>query len=259
VRKVTIAGALVASGADLTETVPRAEVERFVLSGLAYGADLDPVRPTLQQLLDAMISVSDNASADALLARVGPRAADRWARRGGLAHEDPIMPLLGEFGSWGIDPSWDRRSPAARAARAIRLARTETGTTVRIPGVATQRRFARVSVRGTPAEWAGLMRTIGRRGDPALVAALDWPRRAPAVAADYDRYLAKGGNLPGVITEAQYLRPAGGTGTAAALFFRDLPADVERVLTTQFPQQELLRRIAGDPSFARRVARALRG
>ncbi|MDO9407320.1 serine hydrolase [Patulibacter sp.] len=265
VRKVAIAGALVDSGADLTDTVPRAEVERFYVPGVDPNhleADLDPVAPTLQQLLDAMLSLSDNAASDTLLDRVGAPAVDRWARRHGLLHQDPAMPLLGEFAAWGTDPGWIRRTPADRARRAIALARTTDGTAVRatLPGADAQYGLAAVSEAGTPAEWARLLSGIGRCGAPALVTALDWPRRqAPGTAAAYDRYLAKGGTLLGVVTEADYVKPAGRPGTAAALFLRDLPADVQAGLAASFSQQELLRRIAEDPAYARKVARVLRG
>lgn len=262
VRKVAIAGALVSSGVDLQRTVPRAEVERYVIPGLSGGhpdAVLDPVRPTLQQLLDAMLSVSDNAAADALLARVGGPTVDRWAREHGLTHLDPILPLFGEFAAWGSDPFWLLRGPAGRARQGTELARTVLPSEVRGTSVAAQRRLATVSVSGTPGEFARLLGAIGRSGDPALVEALDWPRRAfPENAERYDRYLTKGGDLPGVLTETSYIEPKGRPGTAVALFFRDLPAGVEAELKASFVHQAFLRRIAEDPAFARRVGDTLR-
>lgn len=260
VRKIAIAGALVASGADLRTTVPRAEVERYYVPDADANhpdAELDPVAPTLQQLLDAMLSLSDNAAADTLLARVGTRAVDRWARAHGLLHQDPAMPLLGELAAWRLDPFWAVRSPAGRARAATALARRVNGTQVRawLPSIEAQRRLADVSEAGTPAEFARLLSAIARDGDPALVAALDWPRRRFAEnAATYDRYLAKGGSFAGVITEADDVEPKGRPGTAVALFFRDLPEDVEQALSTTVSQQALIRRIATDPAFAARVA-----
>lgn len=111
---------------------------------------------------------------------------------------------------------------------------------------------------GAPAEWAQLMRHIGRRGNLDLVAALDWPRRRDKqLARRFDRYLIKGGNLPGVITEASYVRPAGGAGTAVALFLRDLPPGVEQTLKKTFAQQKLIVRLATDPAFLDRARRVL--
>lgn len=123
-----------------------------------------------------------------------------------------------------------------------------------MPGIEEQRRLAASSVAGTPAEWAALMRNIARRGRPQLVELLDWPRRKnPRVGKTYTRLLLKGGSLPGVITEAAYVRPRGRPGAAVALFFRDLPTDVEEMLTQTFSQQKLLLRLASDSTFRKKA------
>ena len=253
-RKILIAGALTASARDLSQRVPRSEVERFYVPGTDGGAhehaQLDPTRPTLRQLLRAAIEVSDNASADALLDRIGAGAVDAWARRQGMARQDPIFPVLGEFAAWTRDSAWTQRSPSGRARIALALARAVPAAQIHLPEIAAQRRLAASSVAGAPAEWAQLMRRIGRDGDRELVAALDWPRRQTEQSAhEFDRFLTKGGNLAGVITEASYVRPAGRAGTAVALFLRDLPPDVEQVLRETFAHQQLIVRLATDPAF----------
>jgi beta-lactamase class A len=200
-RKVLVVGALIASDVDLDERVARRAVERFYVPGTDGGAHeaarLDDERPTLRQLMAATIEVSDNASADALLARVGADPVDAWARRRGMQRQDPILPVFGELAAWTRDAGWTRRSPARRARRARRarsLAEDVAPREVGLPAVARQRELAAASVAGTPAEWAQLMRRIAREGDRALVAALDWPRRqSTQTARAFDRYLTKGG------------------------------------------------------------------
>ena len=54
----------------------------------------DTVVP-LQAVAEAMIRFSDNAAADYLLDRVGPDGVDSFARRAGLAAQEPILPILG--------------------------------------------------------------------------------------------------------------------------------------------------------------------
>lgn len=261
-RKVLIAGALTASGAQLSQRVPRSAVERFYVPGTDGGAHerarLDPKRPTLRQLLRAAIEVSDNASADALLERIGAPATNAWARRQGLARQDPIYPVFGELAAWTRDPDWRRHAPGERARRALALAREIPAQEITLPPLPQQRRLAASSVAGTAAEWAQLMRRIGRDGGPELVTTLDWPRRQSKQAArQFDRFLAKGGSLPGVITEAAYVRPAGRAGTAFALFLRDLPSDVEQTLHQTFAQQNLIVRLATDAAFLQRARRVL--
>jgi len=261
-RKVLITGALTASATNLSQRVPRSAVERFYVPGTDGGAHeharLDPTRPTLRQLLRAAIEVSDNAAADALLDRIGAPAVNAWARRQGLARQDPIFPVLGELAAWTRDPQWTRHAPSERARRALALARDVPAREITVPELAEQRRLAASSVAGTAAEWAQLMRRIGRNGDSELVMTLDWPRRkSKRTARRFDRFLAKGGTLPGVITEVAYVQPAGRAGTAVALFLRDLPPTVEQVLRRTFAQQALVVRLATDAAFLQRARRTL--
>ncbi len=261
-RKILVAGALTASHENLSTRVPRSAVERFYVRGTDGGAHerakLHATRPTLRQLLRAMIEVSDNASADALLERLGAPAVDAWARRQGLTRQDPIYPVFGELVAWTRDPGWTAQSPRERARSARALSHTVAASEVGVPEISEQRRLASSSIAGTPAQWARLMRRIAHHGDPYLVRALDWPRRkTPRLARKFDRLMTKGGSLPGVISEASYVRPAGRAGMAIALFLRDLPADVELALSKTFAQQDLILRLATDKVFRERARRLL--
>ncbi len=100
------------------------------------------------------------------------------------------------------------------------------------------------------------MRRIGQRGDPALVEMLDWPRRKDAkIRKRFARFLTKGGGLPGVITEASYVKYR--EGAAVALFLRNLPPDVEQTLERTFTQQVLIAGLAASPQIRKRAAKVL--
>ena len=102
------------------------------------------------------------------------------------------------------------------------------------------------------------MRDIASDGDRQLVELLDWPRRKDAgLHKNYERVLLKGGSLPGVVTEAAYVRPRGRSGVAVALFLRDLPPKVEASLHKTFVQQQLLLRLASDARYRANAARRL--
>ena len=260
-RKVLIAGALAESGPDLSTRIARSAVERFYVPGTDGGAHEaakleEPL--TLKKLARAAIEVSDNAAADALLERLGADAVDRYARRQGMAAQDPILSVFGELAAWTRVPQWTELSAAERAGRANELARSVSAEQVTLPAIAEQRRLTTASVAGTPQEWAMLMRSVGRNGDRQLVELLDWPRRKTAeLRKRYERVLLKGGSLPGVVTEAAYVKPRGQAGVAVALFLRDLPADVEASLGKTFVQQQLLLRLASDARYRAKAATLL--
>ena len=261
-RKILIAGALIASHKNLSTRVSRRAVERFYVPGTDGGAHerakLHATRPSLRQLLRAMIEVSDNASADALLERLGAPAVDAWARRQGLTQQDPIYPVFGELAAWSRDPDWTEQSPSERARSARALAHSVPASEISVPEISEQRRLASGSLAGSPAQWARLMRRIAHHGDADLIRALDWPRRkTPRLARRFDRLMTKGGSLPGVISEASYVRPARGEGAAIALLLRNLPPDVEQVLAKTFAQQDLILRLATDKAFRERARRML--
>lgn len=262
-RKVLIVGALADSGADLSTRIPRSALERFYVPGTDGGAHEeaeldDPL--TLKKLASAAIEVSDNASADALLQRLGTDAVRAYAKRQGMTAQDPIYSVFGELAAWTREPQWTDLSPGERAVRASELAGSVAAKRVTLPPIAEQRRLTHASVAGTPQEWATLMGNIGRDGDRQLVELLDWPRRKDAkLRENYTRVLLKGGSLPGVVTEAAYVKPRGRPGVAVALFLRDLPPKVEASLHKTFIQQPLLLRLASDAAYRAKAAAILAG
>ena len=282
-RKVLILGAYArAAGAgrlDPAERVRVDAVERWyfprtdggahpnaVADWTARGVLVDGTVP-LDEVAWAMIRWSDNAAADYLLERVGARAARRFGERHGMRRQDPLGISFGEYLAWtATSPArWARRSPGARAAAATAIARATPAPDAagrRLPSIARQRRFAASSTAGTPREWARLMRDLdaGKGLSPAAHAIvrrhLEWPLVAfPELGSQLERLGEKGGSLPGVLTDALYVRAPGGAPAAATLFFNDLPPRIEAGLAKSGVQQELLLALALEPE-ARAKARA---
>lgn len=224
----------------------------------------------LDAVAHAMIRWSDNAATDYLLERTGgPEAVARFARARGMARQESLSSIFGTTVAWAMLPAdaWLKLRPEEQQRRAAELARitpAATAKTLRLPGLAEQKRLARVSDAGTPREWARLMAQVqSGRGLETKVADvmrrhLEWPLQAfDANRKRFDAFGTKGGSLFGLVTEASYLKAKGKPPIAVALFFRDLPGAVWQTFQRTFPQQKFVVRLAEDPAFFQAVRRRL--
>lgn len=266
VRKVVTLGgyalAVASGGLDPREWVPARRIERWYWPGTDGGAHdrtrewwtvtgqlhhhaSEDVVP-LQAVAQAMISLSDNASADYLLDRVGPELAQSFAHRMGLCTQDPILPVLGEFRAWHRSPDrWLAMSPGERAAEAWRLAGGERVSQDDGPiDDPTQRRCAEVGCRGTPREWCDLMSRLARGSDlPAEVQEVVrgvLENRTGLGGAAVGRFGRKAGDLPGALAFAGYVRDRGGGApdVAVAVFLRDLTGELLPSLAQALPRNQ---------------------
>jgi hypothetical protein len=255
-----------------SDPFPLDAVERWYWPGTDGGAHEEARRdrlgptPSVDDVLWSMMRWSDNAATDALLERVGgPSVVMAAAARRGLIAQEPIGSIFGMFVSWSQDPQWEQRTPADRSARSMAAAAATTreqAVQLRLP-LERQVTLSRVAPGGTPREWAALMARLyvdAAKPTPSgatIRAALEWPMTLGNDKA-FSRFGAKGGSLRGVITEVTYLEPNGRPAVAAALFFRNLPPDMERQLGETFVQQDFLVRLAKDQSFFDEVRSRLR-
>lgn len=224
------------------------------------------------QVARAMIDQSDNAAADELMLHVG---REKLAAVAGEFRVETPCPIVGQFLQWG-DAAW--REKAARLGRtnlateAWELAaRRRAGARLggvklfwpQLPALADQEADADLAnTRGTAAAYARLMNAVFTTTEPwGAIArdALSWPmRRFDSNRARFDVFGAKGGSLPGVLTDAIFIRRKGAArGRAAALFFRRLPPDDWRALMQSYAQQAFLVKLATDDAYAARVKKAL--
>jgi hypothetical protein len=90
---------------------------------------------------------------------------------------------------------------------------------------------------------------------------LEWPMEGHGERGEFLALGAKGGSLPGVLTDAIYCVPAGGDlagrRRAVVLFMRGMPLPAWLRLNQTFAQQDFSLRLATDASFAGRVAERL--
>ena len=256
------------------ERVPLRSLERWYWAGTDGGthrkalADLrsrgrvegdgDDANVALDDVVWSMIRWSDNAATDHVLGAVGgPGAVATIAERLGMHGQDPPVHTFGLFVAWSTDPLADlvAATPADRSARSVRLAeRTTPAAVKRTGGFGDQRALAKTFPGGTASAWVAALEALDREalGPEAAVIVrrhLEWPMAAfPSNAARFVRFSTKGGDLPGVLTEVSVIEPKGAAGpTRMALFFRDLPPDVETSLKGSYVHQQLLVALAEDP------------
>jgi hypothetical protein len=288
-RKVLILGAYAQASAagvlPAESRIPLTEIDRWYWPGTDGGAHKNALADwaarsriandsvTLDDLAWAMIRWSDNAAADLMLQKIGgPSAALAFARSMSMTAQDPVGSILGEYIAWvtiGAD-DWVSLPPLDRAERSYQLGNAQERSAferLRFRTEETQRKLATVSPRGTPREWATLMARLAS-GDGLSEAAqaicqraFEWPMVAfPNNRSRFDRFGAKGGSLAGVLTDVTYRKVIGQEGIfVEALFFRDLPKDVERQLRSAYTQQALAARMAEDPEFRARARSLLSG
>ena len=124
-------------------------------------------------------------------------ATEAFARLVGMIHQEPVMPILGEFIAWATVPKseWLALSPEQRSARAEALAKEMTGqqaSRLRQPWPGVERELSVANTAGTPREWAALMARVlsGDGLPPAVVAVvrrhLEWP--LVAFASNCEQY-----------------------------------------------------------------------
>jgi hypothetical protein len=236
---------------DAEEGVPLDAIRRFRLPGTDGGAyrqayaDTPPdALVSLRDCADAMISASCNASTDYLLRRVGGSpAVTELARRYGMAEQDPVSSLYGEFVA--TSPPYVLRTlrlPAAElAAHYDRLAehpRRWHRVLPFLPSAGLKARALRRTCAGTPREWVGLFQAVldsPPEGAPLSFArsVLSWPmREVPGNTELYEDVLVKGGGLPGTRNRVYAVRPLDGQPAVMACFLKHLDPAHQRSLGT---------------------------
>lgn len=218
---------------------------------------------TLDQLVSAMIELSDNAAADLLRDRLGDGALRAAAATVGWT--DPDLPsILGSMLAM-IDPGL-AALPCTRPARdavEVGLARRyaadpdfRSRVRTRLPPLEVQQAWADTTWAASAGQLARLHRAVetGSCGAGAELARrhLEWQpsRRAGVVGVGF-----KGGSLPGVLTEAMSLRRADGTVATAVLLVRRMSiADGDTARTT-YAHQRLLVEAMLDPGQAAALRR----
>jgi hypothetical protein len=90
---------------------------------------------------------------------------------------------------------------------------------------------------------------------------LEWPMQKPENLERFQALGAKGGSLPGMLTEAWYLVPRSGDFAgqprAISLLMRGMPLSVWAQMSKTYAHQEFALRVATDGEFAALVERTM--
>ncbi|GAF44692.1 serine hydrolase [Rhodococcus wratislaviensis] len=260
----------VASGElDPAEPVPLSEWERWYLPNTDGGAhpkalqrlgvtDPDATVP-LEQMVTAMIQESDNAVPDYLRDRLGDAALADAAAQGGW--DDLEVPTLLGSTIALLDPAMSRDARWDAAQRYAHDGAYREQVMRMAPGddfPAVTARVQESGVTGSAAGLASLHRAIatGDFGPGSDVARehLEWQPAPPGL----DGLGFKGGNLPGVVTEAMTIRRSDGTVATAVLLTSHLSSeDYLNVIGGNFAHQQLLLEAMTDPDTASQLSCAV--
>ncbi|GAA1900762.1 serine hydrolase [Streptantibioticus ferralitis] len=256
VRKVlvlcTLSEAVHEGRIDPEERVPLAAVRRYRLPGTdggayrrAYGRTPSDALISVRECADAMISASCNASTEYLWRQVGGGSATAaLARRHAMTAQDPVPSGYGEFVATSVPFALRAvRCPADELAgyydRIGERPRRWHRLLPFLPSGGLGPRALRRTCAGTPREWVGLFQAVvdsPAEGAPLSFAraVLSWPMRdVPGNAEVYQDVLAKGGSLPGTLTQVYAVRPpAGGAPAVMAVFLKELDAAQRRSLVS---------------------------
>ncbi|WP_166442201.1 serine hydrolase [Nakamurella flava] len=256
---------------DPEQLITVGEWERWYLPGLDGGAHpaalaelgvaldgrglaaADPSTPvTLDDLAHAMIRFSDNAAADLLRDRLGDATLQSVVESVGgelPSGSAPVVELPSFLGAQIalLDSSGTSADGAADLAAAQRYATDEAERrrvqALPVPPIGTQLTWAD----GTPTASVDTLSAVaadlvaaaddpGRTGARLARTHLEWPP-VPDGAVGLG---AKGGSLPGVLTEVFVLRRDDGTVGRAALMVRGMDAQDWSTAVGSFAHQELL-------------------
>ncbi|TQC50244.1 serine hydrolase [Rhodococcus sp. WS4] len=253
------ARAVAAGELDPAEPVPLTEWERWYLPDTDGGAHpralqrlgvTDPnAAVPLGQMVTAMIQESDNAVPDYLRDRLGDDALVDAAAQGGWTDLE-VPTLLGSTIAL-LDPAMSRDARWDAARRYAHDGTYREQVMRMSPGddfPAVTARVQESGVAGTAAGLAALHRAIasgdfGPGSDDAREH-LEWQPAPPGL----DGLGFKGGNLPGVVTEAMTIRRPDGTVATAVLLTSNLSsADYLDVIGGNFAHQQLLLEAMTDP------------
>lgn len=282
---VSYAEAVANGRLDPDRSVPLADIERWVLpntngdaheSALADWRERDVVKGSgasasvpLDEVVHAMVRYSDNAATDHVLRAVGgPAAVLATARRFGFTGTLTPPSLFGAFIAWATRaPSeWTGLEPGQQAALSMQTADATSAASaaaLTLPPIETQASLAKATWLGAPREWVILMSLIERSvSDETLTGRvlsrhLEWPMEFSENAAAFEEFGTKGGDLPGIVTEASFIQVSGADPYAIVLFLHGLTESERALLLKTYTHQTFMRQLVEDPGFLQEACAAL--
>ena len=268
----------------------RQSLEALGLAADGVGFAEDPTQEVaLDAVVQAMIESSDNAATDLLLTLIDPATLDQVLALPQLQHQERPTSLLGLFLLLGHheQPTFDQQyldslmalAPAERQQMIDQLAQKYTQTewgqaerewrtsSVALPSYELQQAFVQqLSPKGAAQDYAGVMAGvytetfIAPEVSQIMREKLEWPMRMAGNKQVFEAFGAKGGTLPGVITEAMFITPQesawNGVTRVVVLFQEDLALQPWAEFLSTFGFQNFEVKLGLDPAFATKVEEA---
>lgn len=287
---------------DPEEEVPVAEWERYYVpntDGGAHPAAMEELgiptgedgaaseqraTATLDEMAEAMISVSDNAATDYLTERLGQEKIRAVIEDGGLTGQEAVLPISGSMLVWNgpEDEGTQGLSEMSHEEYTARVLRaTESYAGGEYPDkwragqaplyslVEQRSHAAKYETTGTAEDYAHIM---GRVASGEFVSTevsaimadhLDWPMERPSSRATFEEMGRKGGSLSGILTQATYAVPKrgdyAGEERVAVLFLRDMSGSAWLGVQQSDGYEDFTNALLTDEKFVGKVERELGG
>jgi D-alanyl-D-alanine carboxypeptidase len=233
----------------------------------------------LRHVVWMMIRHSDNAATDYLIQRLGRGNLDNLITRLNIKNQDAPLPIIGQFLSWSNYTFSD--SYAERLSKYQVMSQQEYTDEVyrfteiwqcdeefrdkQIKHIASnewlefkeqQTMAETLNAKGTTSGYAQIMERIYRgllispTADKIMREYLEWPMEFSRNQEQLDTFGAKGGSLPGILTDAWYMKPDNSqSARVGALFFANIPPGVWFKILQSYIQQDFLFKLLTDDNF----------
>jgi beta-lactamase class A len=241
----------------------------------------------LRHITYAMIRYSDNAATDYLIQCLGRDNLENLLLILQIENQDVPLPIIGQFLTWGnqeigantlerlqIYQAMSREQYANEVYRLtykwrndedFRTKQIKYTKSAKWLNFKEQKQFTQaLFCRGTARGYAQLMERIYRGELISQVATkimreyLEWSMQLAGEQQQVDVYGVKNGSLPGVITEASYLKLKNAKNVRVfALFFENLPGAVWFEMLQNYIQQDFGYLLLGDDKFFELVRQTL--
>ena len=232
---------------------------------LGFAKDVFTVR--LDGIVSAMIVQSDNAATDYVMNRVGDEALARVIKENNLTQQEVPLSFLGTFlalNSAEAPLTYGELSRAAARAEqrylndsAWREAQ-QRSPLARLDGYDKQAEVFQSDTKGSAENYARMVggvvteTFISSQVSQIMRRHLEWPMQIPGNEESFETFGAKGGSLPGILTDTMYFIPKmgdfAGKPRVAVLFFNQLPEAPFNGLAESYAQQSVLLRLATERS-----------
>ncbi len=255
-------------------------LESLGIASDEFGFAEEDVSVRLDDIASAMIVQSDNAATDYLMNRLGDGALVRVIEENNLAQQEVPLSILGtllalneaerEGRTYAPDEfrlATERYEERYVSDSAWREAQIEAPL-ASLGSFDKQARAFQAFTSGSAEDYARIMAGvvsetfIGAEASGVMRRHLEWPMQIPGNEEVFQTFGAKGGSLPGIVTEASYLVPKegdfAGEPRVAVLFLNRLSEAASGGLAESFAQQTVLLQLAVDRAAVERFADIMR-